>query len=776
MQIKYFRLNITFIVSALILTSFTVSAQDGSISGTVKSDGFGLSAAAVSIKKTTLGNATKDDGAYNIQNVPAGTYKIVASAIGFNASEKTVVLTAGQNLILNFQLGSTVSSLDQIVVTGTRTPKRRTNSPVIVNLINSKTLDQVIATSLSEGLKYQPGLRIETDCQTCNYTQLRMNGLQGGYSQILVNSRPIFSPLTGLYGMEQIPTNMIDRIEIVRGGVSALYGSSAIGGTVNVITKIPEGNSYSLTNTFQRIKGQTTDNVIAGNGSIVNDERNAGISFFVNNRNRGHYDANGDNFSEAPALKDNSFGTNIFFKPTENQKLEVSLSSIYEYRFGGENVKKPAYLAKQSEERTHNVLMGSADYSISFNENKNSLSFYYGGQNTKRMHYTGIIPDDAAEQAAFFADPPYGTSDVTTHQGGVQFNNGFDKFFGGKAVLTTGAEYVYDSVFDEIEPYNYLIDQTTKNAAVFVQNDWDITKDLNFLTGFRLDKHNLVDHVIFSPRLSLMYKLKKETQFRLGWGTGFRAPQAFDADLHIAFAGGGVSRISLADNLKEERSNSFTGSVNYDKATEHFIAGFTLEGFYTQLKDAFFQFPLGPDALGERFEKRNGPGATVKGITLEARANFDYVIQVDAGFTSQKSEFNQAVENIAGLPVKREFLRTPNNYGYATVTYNPTKNWNVSTNLVYTGSMLLAHVAGDGTGQAVDEYFTAKSFTDVGFRIGHTFELDKVKSGLELFAGMKNVFDSYQNDFDTGKNRDSNYIYGPALPRSIIFGLRLKSL
>ena len=139
-----------------------------------------------------------------------------------------------------------MKDIEQIVITGTRTPKRKTNSAVIVNLINSKTLDQVVATTLSEGLKYQPGLRVETDCQTCNYTQLRINGLQGGYSQILINSRPIFSPLMGLYGMEQIPTNMIDRIEVVRGGVSALYGSSAIGGTVNVITKIPDGNTFNL--------------------------------------------------------------------------------------------------------------------------------------------------------------------------------------------------------------------------------------------------------------------------------------------------------------------------------------------------------------------------------------------------------------------------------------------------------------------------------------------------------------------------------------------------
>src|SRR5690606_21542077 len=131
---------------------------------------------------------------------------------------------------------------------------------------------------------------------------------------------------------------------------------------------------------------------------------------------------------------------------------------------------------------------------------------------------------------------------------------------------------------------------------------------------------------------------------------------------------------------------------------------------------------------------RNGPGAKVKGITLETRANFDDAVQMDAGFTSQLSEFDEAVENIEGLPSKREFLRTPNNYGYATLTYNPAKNWNISGNLVYTGSMLLAHFAGDGTGQDSNEYHRTNSFTDVGFRIGYTFELNKVKSGLELFA------------------------------------------
>lgn len=759
----------------LFLTTSVVAQEEmATISGTVTSNGEPVPFASVFVKDSSFGTSANINGEYTFR-ITKGKIKLIAQLQGYRAQIKNVTVTKNETTV-NFNLQEHNEALDEIVVTGTRTEKRKTDSPVIVNLINSETLEQVTATDLSDGLRFQPGLRVEADCQTCNYTQIRMNGLQGGYSQILVNGRPIFSPLTGLYGLEQIPVNMIERIEVVRGGVSALYGSSAIGGTVNVITKIPKQNNYSVGYTYESIDGNADQSLINGNATVVSKDYNAGANFFVSNRNRSAYDANGDNFSEMPQLKDNSFGVNAFYLPTENSKLELSLSSLHEYRYGGEMVEKPAYLAQQSEERTHDVLMGSLDYQINFNEDKSSLIFYYGGQKTDRDHYTGIIPENEAEKQEFFANPPYGTSEVLTHQGGAQYNHKFDKFLGGKTVLTGGAEYVYDDVFDEIEAYEYLTDQTTKTLGAFVQNDWDVTEAINFLAGFRLDKHNLVDDVIFSPRASLLYKLKETTQFRLGWGSGFRAPQAFDTDLHIAFAGGGVSRISLAENLMEERSNSFTASINYDKATEHFIAGFTLEGFHTHLKDAFYLFPLGQDEFGERFEKRNGTGATVKGLTLEARANFDYLVELEAGFTYQSSKFKDAVENIDGLPAKREFLRTPNDYGYATLTYTPTKKFNVSANIVYTGKMDIAHYAGEGTGQEIDEYYKTPSFTELSLRAAYTLDIPKVSTSLELFAGMKNITNSYQNDFDIGKNRDSDYIYGPRVPRTVFAGLKIKSL
>jgi outer membrane receptor for ferrienterochelin and colicins len=263
----------------------------------------------------------------------------------------------------------------------------------------------------------------------------------------------------------------------------------------------------------------------------------------------------------------------------------------------------------------------------------------------------------------------------------------------------------------------------------------------------------------------------------LGWGTGFRAPQAFDTDLHIAFAGGGVSRISLSDDLVEERSNSFTASVNYDKASEKFIAGFTVEGFYTDLNNAFYQFPLGEDEFGERFEKRNSSsGASVQGLTLEARANYDYLWELEAGFTVQTSLFDDPVENVEGLPAKREFLRTPNDYGYATLTYSPIKKLSATGNVLYTGHMTIAHFGGENTGQEVDEYYQTLTFAELSLRLTYKIKVPNVSSGIELYGGVKNITNSYQSDFDIGKNRDSNYVYGPAAPRTFFVGLKLKSL
>ncbi|MCD8400267.1 TonB-dependent receptor [Tenacibaculum finnmarkense] len=767
----------------LLLISAFSKAQ--TITGKVTtSKGAVLPFTNILIKNSNTGVTSDENGVFTLENINQKKVTLIASSIGFMSSKKRITISKDKKNTVNFTLTEYAELLDQITVTGTRTDRRSTKNPVIVNVINSQTLADVQACNLSEGLKFQTGLRVETDCQTCNYTQLRMNGLSGGYSQILINGRPIFSPLTGLYGLEQIPTNMIDRIEVVRGGGSALYGSSAIGGTVNVITNIPKKNNYSIGYTYQNFKG-ASDHIIAGNATVVNEEKNAGVSFFINNRTREIYDHNGDNYSELPELKNNSFGTNLFFLPTDNQKIEVNFSKMNEYRYGGEMIENAPHFALQSEERVHDVYVGNVDYQINFNDDKSSLISYFASQYTGRDHYTGIRPgtQNVVEDTQHLATPPYGNSETTTFQGGLQFNHKLEDFIKGNNVLTLGGEFVQDDVFDEIKAYTYVVDQITQNYGFFFQSDWEINDKWNLLAGVRYDHHKLdalkkdgtkkaIINNVASPRVSLLFKPFEKTQVRATWGTGFRAPQAFDTDLHMAFAGGGISRVQLADNLKKERSNSYTVSFNYDKPTEHYIYGFTVESFYTELNDAFYLEGIGEDKFGEVFEKKNGDGAVVSGITLETRLNYDGIFQFDAGLTYQSSKYNTAVSNSDDLESKKEFLRTPTTYGYATATYTPNQKFKTALNLVYTGKMDVLHLASDKNLSA-DEYFESPAFFNAGIKTSYTFELENMNTNIEVSAGVKNIFDNYQKSFDIGKERDSNFIYGPAAPRTYTLGFKI---
>ena len=757
--------------------SFTASffAQAGSIKGKVLLDGDLAEFVQVSIESTSYGTYTNSRGMYSIEDVPFGKWNINASFMGCETISKAIVIDgSNQQINVDFSLAETALHLEDIVITGTKTFKRQTNSPVIVNVVNSQTLENIQACNLSEGLKFQPGLRVETDCQTCNYTQLRMNGLSGSYSQILINGRPIFSPLTGLYGLEQIPSNMIQRIEVVRGGGSSLYGSSAIGGTVNVITKIPKTNSYTIDYTYQNIGGTTSDHLFNGNTTIVSDQKNSGLSLLFSHRERGLYDHNGDNFSEIPEINNTSLATNFFFIPTENQKLEFSLSNIQEYRYGGERVDKPAFLTEQAEERKHNIWMANADHQINFNNDKSSLITYLAWQHTSRDHYTGIAPEKGTQEyQTFLSNPPYGTSEVTTLNTGVQLNNKINKFISGSNVLTLGLEYIYDDVLDEIPAYSYLIDQQTKNTGLFLQSDWELLPNTTLLSGLRLDKHNLMENLILNPRASLLYKYKENVQLRFNYGTGFRAPQVLDTDLHIAFAGGGVSRVTLDPNLLHESSRSLSASINYDKPMENYIIGFTLETFHNQLTDAFILQPIGEDEFGEQFEKQNGDGATVKGFTLELRGNYNKQIQLEAGFTLQNAKYDNLVEYIDELEGIRQFIRTPNHYGFALLTLTPSARWNTTLNYVFTGSMKVPHFAG-APNQTVDEIIDSPTFSEVSLKTSYDFSIPSVEVNWELYAGVKNIFDAYQDDFDIGKNRDSNFVYGPAQPRTFYVGLKLQ--
>jgi outer membrane receptor for ferrienterochelin and colicins len=729
----------------------------GQISGRVSDDSGPLPFVNIGVPSTHMGAITDGDGRFYIEKVPAGTYTIEASFVGYQQYRTQLVVQDDKPAWLHIVLKPSLAELEEVVVTGTRTERKQTESPVMVDVLHAKTLEDNQAFSLADGLGLQPGLRLETDCQTCGYSQLRMNGLSGAYTQILINSRPIFTSLIGLYGLEMLPPNMIDKVEIVRGGGSALYGSSAIGGTVNIITKMPEEDAVSAGYQGALIGGQSTDHLLSANASKRLDA--GGFALFAARRNRQAYDHNGDGFSELPSLNSTSFGTQLWLQTDQVSTLSAQFNGLVEERLGGNKLDGPPHLADQSEMRRHNIVMAGIDYERSLKAINSSLSIYTAAQRTGRDHYTGIDGADA-----------YGQTSNYTVMGGLQYNHHTQWH-----VLTAGAEYSHDYIFDEIPLYQYLIDQRVAQVGAFVQSDWQIARSLSLVTGLRADRHNLVDGALLNPRANLLYQPGRFTQLRASAATGYRAPQAFDTDLHIAFAGGGISRVVLDPALKEERSRSYTLSYNYDRPSEHAIYGFTAGLFHTRLIDAFVLEDQGTDDAGNTIlQKKNGGGSVVQGLSLEGRFNLDYVWEMDVGFTLQHSAYGQPVQWSNTLEPSANYLRTPDRYGYYTLRFRPFSSLTLTGSGVYTGSMKLLHMAG-APGVPHDRYHHSQPFFDQSLNLSYDVALKNTGLILECAAGVHNVFNAYQDDFDIGKNRDSNYVYGPAKPRTWVFSLRLKN-
>lgn len=265
------------------------------------------------MKGTTIGTVTDATGHYFLKNLPEGNFVLEVSSVGYKTVRRNVTLKKGRTLEEDFEIEEDAVALDGVVVSANRNETTRRLAPTLVNVVDLKIFENTNSTTLAQGLSFQPGVRVESNCQNCGFQQVRINGLDGPYTQILLDSRPIFSALSGVYGIEQIPASMIERVEVMRGGGSALFGSSAIAGTINIITKEPIRNSGMLSHTITGIgDGDAFDNSTALNASLVTDDQRAGLYIFGQNRHRSAYDHDGDGYSEIPKLHGQTVGFRSF--------------------------------------------------------------------------------------------------------------------------------------------------------------------------------------------------------------------------------------------------------------------------------------------------------------------------------------------------------------------------------------------------------------------------------------------------------------------------------
>lgn len=726
-----------------------------------KATGEHLPYVSVVIEGTTIGVTTDATGHYLIKNMTPGTYTIEVSAVGYIPTTKSVKVVAGQTTEIKFELTEEAVTLDQIVVSSNRSETLKREAPSLVSVVDAEVFDRVSATSLAGGLAFQPGVRVENTCQNCGFPQVRINGLDGRYSQILVDSHPLFSSLTGVYGLEQIPANMIERVEVLRGGGSALYGSSAIGGTINIITKEPKQSMAEMSHTTTSIgMGGAMENATSLNASLVSDSGKAAVSVFAQSRTSGGYDVDGDGFTELLESNAEALGMRSMFRLSNYSRITAQYHRIKDYRRGGDNLDLPQHEAEVCEQADHTIDGGSLTYDWSDPTHTNRLNLYGSFQNTARKSYYGAGKDPDA----------YGRTHDLTAAAGVQWVHEFDHLLFMPSVLTLGSEVSHNDLHDTSIGYNIDTKQVANIYGSYFQNEWR-NSQWSILVGGRLDKHNLVSAPIFSPRANLRYNPTEEVSLRLSYAEGYRAPQAYDEDLHIAIVGGERTRIVLAKDLREERSRSLSASAEVYHTFGSVATNIIVEGFYTRLEDVFTLREIGHDDAGVAVQERyNGSGATVSGVNIEGRAMFGRKVELQAGFTLQRSLYAEPEQWSETAEASLNMFRTPDAYGYFTLMWKPMAKLNIDLSGHYTGPMWVQHYAGY---IAEDVAVRTQSFFDASLRVGYT-TLVYDDTFIELFGGVKNIFNSFQSDFDQGADRDSGYVYGPLMPRSAYLGVEIR--
>ena len=728
-----------------------------------------LSFVNVQVKGTALGCLTDESGHFYLKNLPEGELTIVFSMIGYEKEERTLHLHRDTLIEMNVEIAETSFMIDNVVVTANKYETKQKEVATIVNVISPLIIESTTSNTMADVLNFQTGLRVEETCSNCGVPQIRINGLEGQYTQILMDSRPIFSSLASVYGLEQLPAGMIDRIEVIRGGGSALYGANAIAGVVNIITKEPSRNFFNVNHTTAFTQSGTYDINTAMNASVVSENQKAGIFLFGVQRNREQYDRDHDGYSDIPLLNSTTAGFRSFFKTSDYSKLTAEYHHTTEYRRGGYGIDSvQPHESPLTEQLRHNIDAATLKWDMYTADNKHFLSAYTSFQHIGRHSYFGTNYNPNA----------YGKSTDIVSVTGAQYRFSYPCGW-MNADLSAGAEYSYNQLRDQILGYDRNTLQYVHLGGGYVQNEWK-NKYLSVLVGGRLEQHSLLDKPIFSPRANVRYTPFANRQspvadliLRLSYASGYRAPQIYEEDLHVGAVGGEVSLISLAEDLRPEYSHSVSGSIDMYKRLGKWDLNLTLEGFFTQLNDVFTLVENGHDAQGNLLLTRtNASGARVAGLNVEAKVGYGHLLTFQAGYTYNHSRYiqpEQWSENPNITPQRRMF-RTPDHYGYFLCNIEPIKHFHIVTNGKVTGSMLVQHFAGY---VPEDEEVETPVFFEWDVKLCYDIPIYKHYT-LEINAGVKNLLDHFQSDIDQGMDRDAGYIYGPAAPRTYFVGINVK--
>jgi outer membrane receptor for ferrienterochelin and colicins len=609
---------------ALFLCSLTLFAQTNQLStqntikstlrGTISTENKPAEFVNVMLLGTNLGTNTDSLGKFSIRNVPVGNYQLQVSGIGYKTLKINVKVENIKTISLNLELQTDQNQLNEIVVTGTMKEVTLSESPVPVQSFTSMFFKKNPTPALFDALQNINGVRPQLNCSICNTGDIHINGMEGAYTMVMIDGMPIVSSLSTVYGLNGIPNSLIERVEIVKGAASTLYGSEAVAGLINVITKSPKRAAKFAFDVFASTDKEY--NIDISSKKSFGKQQNITSLFAANYFHFDNiFDRNHDGFTDLTQQKRISLFNKWNFERKEKRQANIALRYLYEDRWGGQTNWQRKY---RGGEEVYGESIFTSRWELIGNYQlpiKEKIQVNYSFTSHNQNSYYGSTPYMATQNIGF--------GQLT-----------WDKKIGKKHDLLIGAAFRY-TFYDDNTPATASADTLNPEnqpnkiylPAIFVQDELTLHKNHKLLLGLRYDNHSIHGNV-FSPRFAYKWTWKSGDIWRFNVGNGFRVVNVFTED-HAALTGS--RKVEITRALAPEQSWNF--NLSWQKFYYHKIGtlGFEANVFYT-----YFSNKIVPDYLTDvnKIIYSNLQGYAVsRGFAANTDLTFNIPLKITAGFT-----------------------------------------------------------------------------------------------------------------------------------------------
>lgn len=676
----------------LLLISICGFSQT-TLKGTVYSGNETLSFASIYIKEIKKGAQTDENGNYEITTIESGSYTLIASYMGYKTERKTILIGKENKTQVNFNLKEDSNNLDEVVVSGTLKPVSRMETPVPVEVYTPAFLKKNPTSNIFEALQNVNGVRPQLNCSICNTGDIHINGLEGPYTMVTIDGMPIVSSLSTVYGLSGIPNSLIERVEVVKGPASSLYGSEAVGGLINIITKKPSNAPLFSADIFSTSWLETNVDLAFKSNIGKKATTLVGINYYNFDET---IDNNDDNFTDVTLQERVSLFNKWSFDRKDNKEFTLAGRFFYEDRWGGEMQWNKSY-------RGGDEVYGESIYTTRF-----ELLGKYQLPSIEDMFLSFSVTDH--DQNSVYGNTLYMAKQKIAY---AQYT--WDKKIENHNLLLGSAfrhQYYDDNTTGTIDP------ERSNIYSLFLQDEIKMSEKHTILLGARYDYNN--NHgSIFTPRIAYKWKISDHDVFRINAGTGFRIVNLFTEE-HAALTG--ARDVIITEDLKPEKSYNI--NLNYLKKIKFedgSFLGLEASTWYTYFTNQILpDYDTNPNQI--IYSNLNGYAETI-GLS----GNIDYIspfgLKAIVGFTMLQPKNVQ--NGVSSLPVLTEKYSV--NWA---ITYDIPK-WFLSID--YTGNLY-----GPMRLPLLGDLDPRKEYSPVWSLQNIQFTYKKFRN-FELYGGMKNL-------------------------------------